>query len=280
MKNIILAVIMLLIPAAAGATEIALVNATAPMGQQNAGCKDSLHSCTDCHKFNEAKFKEITNTPDANIISTKMVNGMWEVVFEPQKGIPVSVVYSTLNGKNIFVGHLVNEKGESLTRMTALKYAQKTDFAKIPLENTSVVLGNSEAKNKIVVMYDLECPYCAHHYFEMKKLVSENPEYAVHVMMFPLPRGKAREKAEALVCAKDSATKQSLLESAFGGILSGNPVEPKEKADPSCDASVIDKTIKFGADLLKIKGTPFTVLSDGRMIEGMVDANTMKEIFR
>ncbi len=80
--------------------------------------------------------------------------------------------------------------------------------------------------------------------------------------MFPLPMHKgADEIAKAIVCEKSL----KLLEDSF---------EKKEVPKAKCDTKVIDENIKL-AQKLGINGTPALILSDGRIVTGYRDAQSI-----
>ena len=74
----------------------------------------------------------------------------------------------------------------------------------------------------------------------------------------------AYEKAKAIICEKSVA----LLEDAF---------DKKALPKPKCETTAVDENIKL-AEKLGISSTPVSILSDGRVISGYKDANTLISI--
>ncbi len=96
----------------------------------------------------------------------------------------------------------------------------------------------------------------------MKKIVEERKDIAFYVKMFPLKiHPGAYEKAKAIVCEKSLA----LLEDAF---------EKRELPKSKCETSAVDENIKL-AEKLGISGTPASILPDGKIVRGYLDAKTL-----
>jgi thiol:disulfide interchange protein DsbC len=127
------------------------------------------------------------------------------------------------------------------------------------------VMGDKNAKKKIIVFTDPECPFCAKIHQEMKKVVAERKDIAFYIKMFPLPIHKdAAEKAKAIVCEKSL----KLLDEAY---------EKKPIPKAKCKTTVIDDNIKLGKKL-GISGTPALILPDGRVVSGYRDAKTLEAL--
>ena len=92
--------------------------------------------------------------------------------------------------------------------------------------------------------------------------MEERKDIAFYVKMFPLKiHPGAYEKAKAIVCEKSLA----LLEDAF---------EKRELPKPKCETSAVDENIKL-AEKLGISGTPASILPDGKIVGGYLDAKTL-----
>ncbi len=100
----------------------------------------------------------------------------------------------------------------------------------------------------------------------MKKILEERKDIAVYIKLFPLKQlhPQAYDKSKTIVCEKSVA----LLEAAY---------EKKEIPKPSCDTTAVDETIAL-AQKLGISGTPATILPDGRIVSGAVDAKTILDM--
>jgi thiol:disulfide interchange protein DsbC len=97
----------------------------------------------------------------------------------------------------------------------------------------------------------------------MKKIIEERKDIVFYIKLFPLKNlhPDAYEKSKAIICEKSMA----LLEDAFSN-------KPLPKA--SCDTKVVDETIAL-VQKLGISGTPTSVLPDGRLVSGAVDAKNL-----
>ncbi len=96
----------------------------------------------------------------------------------------------------------------------------------------------------------------------MKKIIEERKDIVFYIKLFPLKmHPEAYEKSKAIVCQKSLA----LLEDAFNH---------KPLPKPSCDTTEVDETMLL-AGKLGISTTPSSILPDGRIIPGSVDAKTL-----
>ena len=100
----------------------------------------------------------------------------------------------------------------------------------------------------------------------MKKILEERKDIVFHIKLYPLKQlhPEAYEKSKAIVCEKSL----TLLEDAFA-----------KKAIPkaSCETTAVDDTILL-AEKLGISSTPTSVLPDGRLVPGAVDAKTLLDM--
>jgi thiol:disulfide interchange protein DsbC len=147
----------------------------------------------------------------------------------------------------------------------------------IPVRDAAFVIGNKEAKNKIFVFDDLDCPYCARLHFELQSFLADHKDFGVYVMLFPLSiHPKSEEKSRAVYCLGGLKERESAVEGFFKAILENKKVDlPQEK---KCDGSALDRVKQYGANTLKIKGTPVMVLPDGRVINGYMTKKELEDI--
>lgn len=224
--------------------------------------------CTKCHTLNKgdaaALIKEAL--PDTKVLSIRVSpsKAMWELLVEmkDKKGI----VYIDFPKKHIFSGTLLDIK--SRKNLTQESYNQlniiKVDASKIPLKD-ALELGNKNAKKRIIVFTDPDCPFCAKLHSEIKKVVTERNDVLFLIKMYPLPIHKdAAEKAKAIVCEKSLA----LLENAF---------DKKPLPKPACTSTAVDDNVKL-AKKLGIGGTPAMVMPDGTVVSGFKEAKDIKEL--
>lgn len=231
------------------------------------------HNCASCHKFDETKFEALMSGKKVSVINYEMVDGLWQVLCEPTPGQRV-VIYVSPKYDKIFYGQVFGKNGENYTRQYMLNHAAKIDTSSIPAKDAVYVMGSKEAENKIFVFDDLECPYCARLHFELKSFIADHKDYAAYVMLFPLPIHKnSEEKSEAVYCLRTSKEKEDAVERLFKGLVGNKVLDLTSKK--KCQPAGLERVKHYGAETLKIKGTPLLVLPDGRVIEGFV---TKKEL--
>jgi len=224
------------------------------------------HDCTKCHKItNEEAASLLGDTlPDIKIIECRpiQVKGLWELTFEA-KG-QKAIAYVDFSKKYLFSGSLLDIKTKA--NLTQERFAEitKVDASKIPLED-ALVMGEKDAKYRLIVFTDPDCPYCEKLHQEMKKVIEKRKDIAFLIKMFPLPFHKGADvKAKAIVCEKSIA----LLEDAFA---------KKPLPAPKCETKVIEENIKL-AESLGIRGTPTIILPNGSISPGYKDANAIIDL--
>jgi thiol:disulfide interchange protein DsbC len=222
--------------------------------------------CSKCHSLKKEEAVDILKDVIPNIkvkdVKVSPVKAVWEIEFEAdaKKGL----IYVDFSKKYAFSGSIIDIKEKR--NITQDRYADinKVDVSKIPLKD-ALLLGNKDAKKKIIVFTDPDCPFCAKLHTELKKVVAERKDIAFQIKLFPLPMHKeAFEKSKAIVCEKSLA----LLESAF---------EKKAIPKAKCKTAVIDQNIEL-AKKLGITGTPALILPNGKVISGYKDAPAIKEM--
>jgi thiol:disulfide interchange protein DsbC len=221
------------------------------------------HECTKCHKTtNEEIFamvKEII--PQAQILEVRPapVKGLWETAVEKdgKKGI----IYVDFSKKMVITGAIFDMTTKANLTQERMTELNKVDLSKIPLDD-ALVIGDKEAKHKVIVFTDTDCPYCAKLHHEIKKVIEKRKDVAFYVMLFPLKmHPNAYEKSKTILCEKSL----SLLDDAF---------EKKEIPKPDCDTTQVDNIMKLG-ESLGITGTPALILPDGSLVPGYKDADSL-----
>jgi thiol:disulfide interchange protein DsbC len=218
--------------------------------------------CTKCHKLDkkdaEAIVKKIAPNGTVGEIKVAPVKGFWQI--EVTAGAQRGAVFLDFSKK--FVAQLIPV--EYLDQQAAQQQKpQKMDFSKISLAD-AVVLGPADAKKKIVVFTDPDCPFCRRLHEEMKKVLSQRKDVAFYLILFPLEMHKdAYKKAQAILCEKSTA----LADDAFSG---------KEVPEPKCSAEAVERT-KALASSLGISSTPTLVREDGTVNAGALPADKLSE---
>ncbi len=221
------------------------------------GCKGE---CTKCHNLTAKEASKLLKAEklEAKVLSVKPapVKGLWAV--EVERAGKRFVVYVDFAKKYLVEGRftLLADLGRPILK--------KVDVASIPTKD-AILLGRKDAKTKIIIFDDPDCPYCKKLHGELKKIVEKRKDIAFLLKMYPLAiHPEAYDKSKAIVCEKSL----KLLEDAFAG---------KKLPPPSCETTVIDDNIEL-ARRLGIEGTPAIIFPDGRLIPGYVDANTLLEV--
>ena len=90
---------------------------------------------------------------------------------------------------------------------------RKIEFSKLPLKE-ALMMGPKNAKKKVAVFTDPDCPYCQKLHEEIKILQSKRHDIAFYIFLRPLPMHKeSPKKAEAILCEKSL----TLLDDALAG---------------------------------------------------------------
>ncbi|MGO9378183.1 MAG: DsbC family protein [Dissulfurispiraceae bacterium] len=223
----------------------------------------SAHDCAKCHTLKNDEAASILKNaiPDATILGVNQgpVKGLWEVLL--QAGGHKGIVYIDYSKKNFFSGAIINIAEKKNLTQESFEQLNKADVSKIPLGD-ALVLGDKNAKYKVIVFSDPDCPYCAKLHAEIKKVVEKRKDIAFFIKLFPLPMHKDSEwKAKSIICNKSI----KLLDDNF----EGRPIPKTE-----CDTNVIDENKKLAGEL-GISGTPALVLPDGRIVSGFREADTL-----
>jgi len=233
------------------------------------GCEEN---CQKCHSLNKQEVKEILTklqATEAEVTDIRMspIRGLWEVGIE-NKGMR-GLMYVAFSKKYIVGGPIFeietasNKSQESLQK-TNNEIPKYVDASAIPLNN-ALLLGQKDARYKVVVFTDPDCPFCGKLHEELKKVVAENKEIAFYLKLMPLAmHPDARWKSQSILCKKSL----QLLEDNFGK----KPI-PK----PDCDTKDVDENTEL-AQALGITGTPTLVMPDGQVVIGAKDAGTITDL--
>ncbi len=219
---------------------------------------DSSKDCASCHTLTK---EEASKLLKAKVLEVRnaAVGGLWELegTHEGKKFI----VFMDYQKKHlILVNRIV-----PVDKIGAPPELKKLDLSKIPLGN-AVIMGNPDAKIKVIVFDDVDCPYCKKLHVEIKKVLETRKDVAFYIKLYPLVNlhPAAYEKSKAIQCEKSA----DLLDDAFAG-------KPVKK--PTCETDEVDKNINLGKSL-GISGTPAIIFPDGRFLPGFVDAGTLLQL--
>lgn len=234
------------------------------------GCEKN---CQKCHSLNSNEVQQILQkmkAPEATkIMDIKMspVKGLWEVTLADQarKGI----MYVDFSKKHILGGVIIDvdagaNKTQETLGITAQPPDRYVDNAKIPVEN-ALLMGEKDAKYKVLVFTDPDCPFCGKLHGEMKKVIAERKDIAFYLKLMPLNfHPDAYWKSQSIICNKSL----QMLEDNF---------EHKPLQKTTCDSKEVDENIKLG-EQLEITGTPTLILPNGLVVIGARDAKVIIEL--
>jgi thiol:disulfide interchange protein DsbC len=234
------------------------------------GCEED---CMKCHAMSSQDVQQILTklgAAEAKPLEIKLspVKGLWEVIIE-DRGTR-GVMYIGFSKRHVVAGPIFEvDTGMNKTQETYEKVNRDliryVDYAKIPLDK-SMIIGEKNAKHKVVVFTDPDCPFCAKVHEELKKVVAERKEIAFYLKLMPLPmHPDAFWKSQSILC-KNSV---QWLEDNFA---------QKEIPKPDCDnKQEIETNIQLASEL-GITGTPTLVFPDGMVMAGGKDAKTIIDL--
>ncbi len=177
------------------------------------------------------------------------------------------------------------EKARKLKEVAGIAFLQKAkivDIKGMPEEN--LILGNPNAKVKLYIIEDPECPACAIYHDSVEKVLKDRKDIAFGIILFPLPFHKQAKKVSYnIICQNDMKKKQQILKKSFEYVKQRKSDKLKELGK-DCEKAekIIEKNLEFFGKKTPIGGTPTTVfpLKDGKaiMISGVLDKNTIEKI--
>lgn len=202
--------------------------------------------------------------PDLKVLEIRPspVKELWEIAV--QSGERKGLLYLDSSKKYFIQGAIVDLKTKANMTQDRMSELTKVDPAAIPLDD-AIVLGEKEAKHKIIIFTDPDCPYCAKLHQEIKKVVAKRQDIAFFIKMYPLPMHQgAYEKAKSIVCEKSMA----LLDDAFA---------KKPLPEAKCDSTAVDDNLKL-AEKLGIRGTPAMIMPNGMIVPGFKETDSLIEL--
>jgi len=183
---------------------------------------------------------------------------------------PIAGLYEVRSGRNVFYsdadgshfllgGHLIDAVAKKDLTKARMEELNRIDWSILPLDK-AIVSGDKNAKLKLAIFTDPECPYCKQFEKELAKLQGVK----VYSFLFPLSFHKhAKRWSTAIWCSKNRH--KTLVD-----VMVNN-------ADPEAGACAnpIDEIIALGKKL-GITGTPTLIAGDGRLASGGKDAAQLK----
>lgn len=223
---------------------------------------------SDCHSLSMKEATTLLKGIDKVLaVEFSEVPGFWTVDAEKSgQKFPIFVDFSK---KYILAGSVIKiATGEDLTQQRITKLnngnaqtapqsavAKKVDSKSIPLDD-AILLGKADAKTKVIVFTDPECPYCKKLHVELQEVVKVDPNIAFLIKLMPLKmHPNAYGIAKTILCSDNPL---AVLEATF----SGAPVAPS-----ACPTTKVDETLST-AQRLGITSTPTLILADGTLLPG------------
>jgi thiol:disulfide interchange protein DsbC len=230
------------------------------------GCASG--ECRDCHRLTREEAGKMLEGAVDNVLTVEesVVGGLWVVDIE--KGGRRGPVYIDFSKRYLVRGQIIKLATRENITESRLMRLNTVDVSTIPLGN-AIVIGNPEAKRKIIEFSDPDCHFCAKLHEEAKKVVAENPDVAFFVKLYSRNNNpRTVQKALSVLCGKKNAPK--LLDDAFAG---------RKLPPPKCATAAVEETARLAARL-QIRGTPTMILPDGRIVNGYRDADTILKLLK
>ncbi len=218
------------------------------------GCASDCLSCHSMSRDDAGKLLKVDDF-DAKVLDVKMspVKGLWQV--DVEQGGRSIVVYIDFAEEYLVQGQL------GFTPLKEFGELPKADLSKVDYDK-AIIIGEADAKYKVLAFSDPDCPYCQKLHKEMKLVVDERKDIAFHVILFPLPSHvNARAESIAIVCERSL----KLLDDAM---------ENKAVPEATCETTEIDDNIALGKEL-GVKVTPTLILPTGSIVEGSLKAENI-----
>jgi thiol:disulfide interchange protein DsbC len=233
------------------------------------GCEEN---CQKCHSLNKQEVQQIfekLQAPEAKVLDIKLsqLKGLWEVTLDNNG--QTGIMYVGFSKKYIVAGPVFevdtasNKSQESLQKIN-IEVQKYVDLSNVPLDN-ALLLGEKDARYKVIVFTDPDCPYCGKLHSELKKVIAESKDVAFYIKLVALPMHvDAGWKAESILCSRSL----QLLEDNY---------EQKAIPKPGCKTKAVEDNNNL-SKALDITGTPTMIMPDGLVVVGGRDAKTIIEM--
>jgi thiol:disulfide interchange protein DsbC len=208
-------------------------------------------NCLDCHKLSVKEAQQIIDkvVPSGKVVDVKSspIKGVWQI--DVEKNTQRGAVYLDFSKK-----YLTAQIVPLDVVLKQQPQPRKVDVSKILLTD-AIVLSSVDAKKKVIVFTDPDCPYCRELHKIMKQIITKRHDIAFYLILNPLPMHKdAYKRAQTILCTKSLA----VLDDAFEG---------KAVAEPACPADAVERSKEL-AKSFEFDGTPTLVRDDGMVLTG------------
>ena len=220
--------------------------------------------CSDCHSLSVDEAGKLLGAGVDRVLKVDQadVPGLWAVEVEKQnQKFPVYIDYSKAY---VVTGNIIRLADKKNLTREQVAQDNRVDVARIPLQD-ALVLGDPQAKTRVIVFTDPECPFCRRLHAELKKVVAADPQIVFFIKLFPL-----KMHPTAYTVAKSIACNHSLemLEASYAG----KPVPP-----PVCTSHEVDDNLALAAQL-GIHSTPTLILPNGIVMPGYRSAEDLLKL--
>lgn len=187
--------------------------------------------------------------PDVKHVVKAAVPGWYEVKLGPQ------LAYIDEKGRYLFVGDVLDLKNNKNLTLERLAELNQIDFSRLPLEQAvKVVKGNGgDAKRKIAVFSDPNCPYCK----KLEKTLAQFNNVTIYTFLYPILSTDSLAKAQGIWCSANRS--QAWQAWALNDQVPSSTVK--------CDTTALNKNLEFGREL-NITSTPTVFFADGHRLLG------------
>lgn len=223
--------------------------------------------CKKCHTLTAKEADGILkglNMKNAKILDIRLapVRSLWELSIEENGNR--GLLYIDFSKKFLVSGRIVElSTKEDKTEASVFRIQKSVDTSKIKL-NHNLVIGNKNAKKKLIIFTDPDCSFCAKLHEEIKKAAQQRNDLVFYIKLYPLEFHKdAYWKSKSVICSNSL----NLLEDNFSG---------KQIKKVDCKTSEVDDNIKT-AKALGINATPAIIFPDGKLHMGLLSAEKIIE---
>lgn len=214
------------------------------------GC--GVGSCVDCHSLSIEEATEIFKPIGGEVkaVEHAEVPGLWRIeVNAKDKTIPLYLDYSK---SYMIAGDVIRLKDRKNLTDQRFQELNPIETKRIPLDD-ALLLGDKDAKNKVLVFTDPHCPYCSKLHIELQKAVEQRPDIAFLIKLLPYKK-TSKVPTQTILCNKSLA----MLEDSFAG---------KQLPPPLCETEQGEKNIQLAREL-GIRSTPTLLLPNGQIAPG------------
>ena len=183
-------------------------------------------------------------------VSPAEVPGLFRVAMRMQGTIVP--IYLDASGSYLFTGSLIRIKDRKNLTEAYRQELNPVDISTIPLED-ALILGNPDAKVRVLVFTDPHCPYCSQLHNVLHEAIKANPDLAFYIKLIPFKQS-SKKITQTIICNKS----MEQLEMAFSG---------QALPEPTCESDIVEENLAL-AQKLGIRGTPALILPNGQISPG------------